>query len=85
MVDSHAENVVIKEDWYDIKKYSDEIKNYIVDRRSDLSHHSDMYHNYNILYKSIYSGARGTDKQRYTASIDGGTRTLNRRIRNPMR
>jgi len=68
MVDSHAENVVIKEDWYDIKKYSDEIKNYIVDRRSDLSHHSDMYRNYNILYKSIYSGARGTDKQRYTTS-----------------
>lgn len=63
---SHAENVVIKEDWYDLNKYKDEIKKYIVDRKYDLGHHSTMEKVYNTLYRSIFTGAQGTDiKERY--------------------
>lgn len=63
---SHAENVVIKENWYDLNKYKDEIKKYIVDRKYDLGHHSSMEKTYNILYRAIFTGALGTDiKERY--------------------
>ena len=63
---SHAENVVIKEDWYDLNKYKDEIRKYIVDRKYDLGHHSNMEKTYNTLYRAIFTGAQGTDiKERY--------------------
>ena len=29
VVDSHAENIVIKENWYDLSKYKDEIARYV--------------------------------------------------------
>lgn len=61
-----AEKVVIKEDWYDPKKYKDEVNKYIVARKDALGHTSRMYNNYNILYRSIYSGAESTDIQRFT-------------------
>lgn len=63
---SHAENVVIKEDWYDLKPYRDEIRKYIVECKNDLGHHSRMRKNYDILYRSIFAGAEGADKERYT-------------------
>lgn len=63
---SHAENIVIKENWYDLNKYKDEIRKYIVDRKYDLGHHSGMEKVYNTLYRSIFTGAQGTDiKERY--------------------
>lgn len=63
---SRAENIVIEEDWYDLNPYKDEIRKYVLDRKDDLGHHSNMYRNYNILYKSIFSGAENTDVERYT-------------------
>lgn len=60
---SHAENVVIKENWYDLSKYKDEVRKYIVDRKNDLGHHSQMNTQYNILYRAIFTGASGTDKK----------------------
>ena len=60
---SHSENVVIKENWYDLNKYKDEVKKYIVDRKNDLGHHSAMNTTYNILYRAIFTGASGTDKK----------------------
>lgn len=68
MVDSHAENIIIKENWYDLSKYKDEIARYISGRKVDLGHQSNMFRNYDILYKSIYAGAEGTDKERYTTT-----------------
>ena len=61
--ESHAENVVIKEDWYDLNKYSDEIRDYITDKKNCLGHHADMWRVYNILYRNIFSGAEQTDKR----------------------
>ena len=60
---SHADNVEIKENWYDLTKYKDEIRKYIVDRKNDLGHLSDMDSVYNILYRTIFTGASGTDKK----------------------
>jgi len=68
VVDSHAENIIIKENWYDLSKYKDEIARYISGRKVDLGHQSNMFRNYDILYKSIYAGAEGTDKERYTTT-----------------
>ena len=60
---SHADNVEIKENWYDLTKYKDEIRKYIVDRKNDLGHLSDMDSVYNVLYRTIFTGASGTDKK----------------------
>lgn len=63
---SRAENVVIKEKWYDLDKYSDEIAGFITDRRKVLGHHSRMWKIYEILYANIFTGAEKTDlKQHY--------------------
>lgn len=68
MVDSHAENIVIKENWYDLSKYKDEIARYVTGRRMDLGHQSKMYDNYDILYRSIFAGAEGSDTERYSTT-----------------
>ena len=61
---SHADNVVIKENWYDLNQYSDEITKYVIDRRNNLGNHARMYKIYDILYRSIFTGAEGTDKRK---------------------
>ena len=61
---SHAEEVVIKENWYDLNKYKDEIANFIVDRRRNLAGHSQMYRTYDILYRSIFTGSEDSDKRK---------------------
>lgn len=61
---SHAEEVVIKENWYDLNKYKDEIANFIVDRRKNLAGHSQMYRTYDILYRSIFTGSEDSDKRK---------------------
>lgn len=68
MVDSHAENYVIKENWYDLTPYRNEIRKYIVDQKLNLGHHSRMYDNYDILYRSIFSGSETSDEERYTTA-----------------
>ena len=65
MVDSHAENVVIKENWYDLNKYKDELTKFIKDKKRDLGRHSSMLKNYNILYRSIFAGAEESDEERF--------------------
>lgn len=59
----HADNIIIKENWYDLNPYGDEIRKYIVDRKQDLGHHAKMLKLYNMLYKSIFTGAMGTDNE----------------------
>lgn len=68
MVDSHAENIVIKEDWYDLTKYKDELRTFILNRRPGLGNHQMMFDNYEYLYRAIYSGAEEADKERYTSA-----------------
>lgn len=62
-VGSHAENIVIKEQWYNLNTYKDEIRKYIRDQKVNLGQHSDMLLNYNILYRSIFAGAKVSDKK----------------------
>ena len=62
---SRAENIVIKEKWYDLDKYSDEIAGFITDRRKVLGHHSRMWKIYQILYENIFTGAEQTDLEQY--------------------
>lgn len=63
---SRAENIVIKEKWYDLNKYGDEIAGFIKDRKNCLGQQSRMWNTYKILYSSIFTGAESTDlKQNY--------------------
>ena len=61
---SHAENTVIKENWYDLKPFKEQIAKYIKTRKDNLGHHSRMYEIYNILYKTIFSGSLESDAVR---------------------
>lgn len=62
-VGSHADNVVIKEQWYDLNNYKTEIKDYVRFQKLNLGQHSNMLLNYNMLYRSVYSGAENSDKK----------------------
>lgn len=68
MTGSYAEKSVIKEQWYNLTPYKDEISKYISERKDELGRHSNMLKNYNILYRSIFSGAENSDKERYTCA-----------------
>lgn len=65
---SHAENYVIKEDWYDLSKYHDELKTFILNRRPGMGNHQQMFDNYEYLYRAVFSGAEEADVERYTSA-----------------
>lgn len=61
---SHAEQYEVKEAWYDLKPYACEIAGFIRERKNLLGNHSTMYKIYDILYRNIFLGAEGTDKNK---------------------
>lgn len=65
---SHAENYVVKEDWYDLSKYHDELRTFILNRRPGMGNHQQMFDNYEYLYRAVFSGAEEADVERYTSA-----------------
>lgn len=62
------EKIKIKEQWYDLAKYKDEVQKYVSRKRNELDVYDKQYKNYEILYRSIFSGAEeADDKERYPA------------------
>lgn len=60
------ETTTVKMDWYDVKKYKDEIASFVRRRRYDLDRTSTMHDTYRKLYASVYSGAVLSDKERFS-------------------
>lgn len=54
-----------KEQWYDVKKYKDEIRQFVVTKRNDLDQTSMMRNMYEKLYASVYQGTVKSDKERF--------------------
>lgn len=60
------ETTTVKMEWYDLKKYKDEVAQFIRKKRADLNVTSKMKNTYDQLYRSIYPGAIMSEKERFT-------------------
>lgn len=59
------EVVEVKEDYYDVKKYKDEVCSFIKQKKIELDRTSPMEATYKSLRESVYAGAVDSDKERY--------------------
>lgn len=59
------EKLTIKQQWYDLSKYKDEIASFVKTKRVQLNINSKAEENYNRFYRSVFSGAEEADKERY--------------------
>lgn len=59
------EEITTKEQWYDLKKYKDEIQSFVKKKRQDLDCLSTLETNYNRLYKTVFAGGTESDVERF--------------------
>lgn len=59
------ETLSTKEQYYDLKKYKDEVATYVKLKRIDLDKTSIMFDSYKQLYQSVYAGTVESDTERY--------------------
>ena len=63
------ETITVKQDWYDVSKYKDEICQFVTKKKVDLgSVLSIMQGNYVRLYRTVYSGTTESDVERFPHS-----------------
>ena len=65
------EKITKKEQWYDVKKYKDEIRQFVLSKRNLLNQTSKMEQTYRRLYRTVYAGTEEADVERFphTAEI----------------
>lgn len=59
------EKIVTKEEWYDLKPYRDEVRQFVTKKRNDLDVLSNMEKIYDKFYKIIFSGSTESDVERF--------------------
>lgn len=59
------EKVTKKEQWYDVKKYKDEIRQYVISKRNRLTQTGKMENTYKRLYQTVYAGSTEADVERF--------------------
>ena len=65
------ETITVKQDWYDVSKYKDEIRQFVKQKKVDLgSVLSIMQGNYIKLYRTVYSGTTESDVERFPHSAE---------------
>ena len=65
------ETITVKQDWYDVSKYKDEICQFVTKKKVDLgSVLSIMQGNYLRLYRTVYSGTTESDVERFPHSAE---------------
>ena len=65
------ETITMKQDWYDVSKYKNEICQFITKKKVDLgSVLSIMQGNYVRLYRTVYSGTTESDVERFPHSAE---------------
>lgn len=62
---STDEKISTKQEWYDLKKYKDEIQGFVKNKRVSMDVLSQMERNYNILYRTVYFGTDESDVERF--------------------
>lgn len=62
---STDEKISSKQEWYDLKKYKDEIQGFVKNKRVSMDVLSQMEKNYNILYRTVYFGTDESDVERF--------------------
>lgn len=64
------ELITSKEQWYDLKKYKDEVAQFVCRRKADLSNLSKMESTFKILYRIIFAGAEASDVERFPQAAE---------------
>lgn len=65
------ETITVKQDWYDVLKYKDEINQFVNKKKVDLgSVLSIMRAGYVNLYRTVYSGTTESDVERFPHSSE---------------
>lgn len=60
------ETITVKQDWYDVSKYKEEIRQFVTKKKLDLGAVlSTMQTNYDKLYKVVYAGTIEADTERF--------------------
>ena len=59
------EVITSKEQWYDLTKYKDEVAQFVTKKKADLDNISKMKHDYESMYRIIFSGAERADIERF--------------------
>lgn len=59
------ETITVKEQYYDLKKYKDEVASFVVKKRTDLDVTSKMRSMYDSLRDVIFAGGTTADKERF--------------------
>ena len=59
------EKIVKKEEWYDVRKYKDEIRQFVLSKRARLTQTSNMERTYKKLYRTVYAGTDEADVERF--------------------
>lgn len=59
------EKITRKEQWYDVKRYKDEIRQFVLNKRNCLNQTSKMNETYKRLYSTVYAGTEEADVERF--------------------
>ena len=59
------ETITVKEQYYDLTKYKDEVASFVVKKRNDLDVTSKMRSMYDSLRDVIFAGGTTSDKERF--------------------
>jgi len=64
------EKLTTKEQWYDLKKYKDEIRDFVIKKRLALYETSKLEKVFRKLYIAAYAGTEESDTERYTHTAE---------------
>lgn len=67
---SADEQIEVKQEWYDLNKYKDEIQLYVSKKRKDLDVIGRMEMSYDYFYKSVYAGSEEADTERFAHAAE---------------
>ena len=64
------EKLTTKEQWYDLKKYKDEVRQFVIKKRLALYETANLEKVYRKLYRAAYAGTEESDTERYTHTAE---------------
>lgn len=59
------EKLTVKQQWYDLSQYKDEIASFVKTKKVQLDVNSKAEENYNRFYRSVFSGSEESDVERF--------------------
>lgn len=64
------EKLTTKEQWYDLKQYKDEVRQFVIKKRLALYETANLEKTFRKLYRAAYAGTEESDTERYTHTAE---------------